>query len=82
MAINRVVHGVRTCLPVLFVSRVKSQLEGLKGDRRVLHGVGVSTHDDVDEAGAKNQMELSATVHLLYLADSAAAAIASSCVKL
>ncbi len=73
MAISRVVHGLRMCVPVLFVSRVESQLEGVEGDRRVLHGVGVSTHDDVDEAGTKNQIERAATVHLLCLADSAIA---------
>ena len=49
MAIRRVAHGLRTCLPVLFVIRVKILLEGVEGDRRVLHGVGVRTHADVDE---------------------------------
>ena len=56
-------HGLKTCLPVLFVLRVKILLEGVEGDRRVLRGVGVSTHADVDEVGTKNQIERAATVH-------------------
>jgi len=38
------------------------QLEGLEGDRRVLHGVWVNTHDVVDDAEANNQIEQFATV--------------------
>ena len=66
-------HALRTCLPVNFVSRVEVLLEGVEGDRRVLHGVGVSTHDDVNKTGTINQIERAATVHLLCLADSAIA---------
>ena len=63
MAIRRVAHGLRTCLPVLFVIRVKTLLEGVEGDRRVLRGVGVRTHANVDEVRTMNQIERAATVH-------------------
>jgi len=38
------------------------QLEGLEGDRRVLHGVWVTTHDVVGDS-ADNQSERSARVN-------------------
>jgi len=63
VAIRRVAHGLRTYVPVFFVIRVKILLEGVEGDRRILRGVGVTTHADMDEVGTKNQIKRAATVH-------------------